>query len=139
LTGEGALDNRTRKRLYEYITDHPGASFQILKEAFRMKDGTLRYHLQYLLSNGDIMRSEDGRRRVYYCTGVKKNSLLGRLIPGKLSDQQRRLLELIAMDPGITSSDLWIRSRQTKRELNQNVRSLISLGLIWKVKAGGKA
>ena len=138
LTGEGAFDNRTRKRLYEYITSHPGVSFQILKEAFRMKDGTLRYHLQYLLSNGEIVRSEDDRRRVYYCSGVKKNSLLGRPIPGKLSDQQRRVMELIAMDPGVTNSDLWMRSKQTKRELNQNLRSLISLDLIWKVKVDGR-
>jgi predicted transcriptional regulator len=138
LPGEGALTNRTRKRLYEYITKHPGVSFQILKEAFRMKDGTLRYHLQYLLSKGEIVRSGDSHRRVYYCAGVKKNSLLGRAIPGKLSQQQRRILEIIAMDPGITSSDIWLRSKQTKRELNQNLRSLTDLGLIWKVKVGGK-
>ena len=138
MTGEGALTNRTRKRLYEYITKHPGVSFQILKEAFRMKDGTLRYHLQYLLSNGEIVRSGDCRRRVYYCAGVRRNSLLGRNIPGKLTDHQRRLLEIIALDPGITRSELWERSQQTKRGLNRNIRSLLDLGLIWKVKVDGE-
>ncbi len=134
MTGEGALDNRTRKRLYDYIISHPGVSFQILQEAFRIKDGTLRYHLQFLMKNGEIVRSGDGHKRVYYCSGMKKNSILGRPIPGKLTDQQKRLLELISLEPGIPKSDLWIRSKQTRNEITSNLRSLIDLGLIWKVR-----
>jgi len=134
LSGEGVIDNRTRKRLYDYIIDHPGVSFQVLQEAFRMKDGTLRYHLQYLLSQGEIVKGGDGHRRIYYCTGMKRNVLLGRPIPGKLNDQQRRILEVVALDPGISRGDLWMRTKQTRKELSENLRSLMDLGLIWKVK-----
>ncbi|MGA1792577.1 MAG: hypothetical protein ACMUHM_01365 [Thermoplasmatota archaeon] len=134
LSGEGVIDNRTRKRLYDYITGHPGVSFQVLQEAFRMKDGTLRYHLQYLLSKGEIVKGGDGHKRVYYCTGMKRNMLLGRPIPGKINDQQRTVLEIISLDPGISRSDLWMRTKQTRKELSENLRSLMDLGLIWKVR-----
>jgi DNA-binding transcriptional regulator GbsR (MarR family) len=63
---------------------------------------------------------------------------MGRPVPGNLSDRQRKLLEIIAMDPGISRSDLWMRSKQTRNEISQNLRSLISLGLIWKVKNDGE-
>jgi predicted transcriptional regulator len=134
LSGEGALDNRTRKRLYDHIMDHPGVSFKVLSEAFRMKDGTLRYHLQYLIGEGLIVRSSETNRRCYFCTGVKKNLLLGRSVPGRLNDQQKRLLEIVAMRPGIDHNDLWMTSRQTRNELNDNLRALIDLGFIWKVR-----
>ena len=134
LSGEGVIDNRTRKRLYDYITYHPGVSFQILQEAFRMKDGTLRYHLQYLLRRGEIVKGGDGHRRIYYCTGTKRNWLLGRPIPGRLNDQQRMVLETISLAPGISRSELWMRIKQTRKELSGNLRSLMDLGLIWKVK-----
>jgi len=135
LSGEGAIDNRTRKRLYYYIIDHPGVSFQVLQEAFRMKDGTLRYHLQYLLSKGEIAKAGDGHRRIYYCTGMKRNTILGRPIPGKLNEQQRRILEIVALDPGISRSDLWMRTKETSDELSKDLRSLMDLGLIWKVRS----
>ena len=134
MSGEGALDNRTRKRLYDHIMDHPGVSFNLLIEAFRMKDGTLRYHLQYLIGEGLIVRSSETSRRCYYCTGVKKNRLLGRTVPGKLNDEQKRLLEIVAMMPGIDHNDLWMTSRQSRKELNDNLRGLVDLGLIWKVR-----
>jgi predicted transcriptional regulator len=134
LSGEGALDNRTRKRLYDYIMDHPGVSFIVLSEAFRMRDGTLRYHIQYMIGEGLIVRPSETNRRCYFCSGVKKNKLLGRSIPGKLNDQQKRLLEIVAMRPGIDHNDLWMTSKQTRKELNENLRMLIDLGLIWKVR-----
>ena len=45
---DNAAAHETRKRLMLYIQENPGTTFQRLKGVFKLNEGTLRYHLNYL-------------------------------------------------------------------------------------------
>jgi predicted transcriptional regulator len=62
------LKHKTREKIYYFIADHPGVH---LREIFRKLDcseGTVRYHLKYLLKNKLIIKMAVERYTRYYTT-----------------------------------------------------------------------
>jgi predicted transcriptional regulator len=129
---ESAAAHETRKRLMLYIQENPGTTFQRLKGVFKLNEGTLRYHLNYLRRTKSIVQIKKDNKRTYLPSGF----LFGREV--RLNRDQKRVIELIQSDPGITRKELMERTRQSRKLLSYNLSRLNELGLVWRIKEGRK-
>ena len=56
MNGHGSTEHPTRKVLYQFIVENPGASFQLILNILKVPEGTLRYHLQQLQRSKRIIK-----------------------------------------------------------------------------------
>jgi predicted transcriptional regulator len=123
----------TREDLFRYICENPGVSFPTIRNAFRMNDGTLRYHLDYLCGEDRIRRMGDGERR-YYASDVPPS---GPARIDGLTREERRVAMAIKEHPGISRSELRSLSGAGRGDLSYILRRLKERRFIWKVEDGG--
>ena len=115
---EGA--NRTRKMLENYILSHPGATISLLKRIFQIPIGSLRYHLDVLERKGIIIHQLINNTKRYYGIGTDKG----------LSDDQRRLIYLMKIRPGITQKELIKKTRLKRHVVKYNLKKLDEIDII---------
>lgn len=128
---ETITGSKTRKILYEYIRDNPGTTFQVLKNIFRLSEGGLRYHLQYLERRNKILTKKNGKESGYFpCCGRR----LRLAFDAKLSPDQERILEIIMDHPGIPLKELKERSGMVSQSFIYTMRKLKQSKIIWKTK-----
>ena len=134
MEGEGYKDHHTRRLLYDYISENPGSTFKVLKSAFKLTDGTLRYHLGYLQKRRKIVQEKKGREKCYF-------SYLKKRFPFSdpnlhLSENQEFLLDLISKHPTIGYRELKERSGMDTASFSYNLKKLKRLKLVWRVNRG---
>lgn len=127
--------NETRDILDRYILEHPGVSFSHIKKFFSLNRGTLRYHLDYLLGEERVRSVRKGQQNCYY------SNQRGALDPitgsTELNGKQLRLLRAIKENPGISRKELLDLTKQSREEVNYNLRRLKEKKVIWKIADGG--
>ena len=141
MTGkEGALEHKARKAVYDYIMAHPGVPFGTIQKVFNMNASTLKYHLNYLERNNQVLSKREGRYRLYFCIHGSPSQL--EPAPASkietLTDVQRYLLNVIRNDPGIKASKLASVSNMNQKNLSYNIQRLIDQQLIWRIQNGGE-
>jgi predicted transcriptional regulator len=138
--GKGVFKNKSRKLIYDFIRSHPGASFGSIKEFFDMKNSTLEYHLHYLEKDRKITSKRRGRRRCYYCKyRVEPHTFSFSSVLNNLTNIQKKLLDQIKNEPGITNKELIQKNKLNRKKLSYNIKQLGKLNLIWMVKNNGGA
>jgi predicted transcriptional regulator len=130
---EIVIEHETRRMIYEHILAHPGVSFNILKQVFGLKDGTLRYHLDYLKKKEKIIFSKG--KRCYYPTRsetvvfqMKNNKMESHF----LSPLQSQILNIIKERPGINQKELVKKIGLNRFTVNNNLKKLMELCIIRK-------
>jgi predicted transcriptional regulator len=127
--------NETRNDLDRYILEHPGVSFSHIRKIFNINRGTLRYHLEYLQGEERIRSVRKGNQNCYFSN--QRAALDPVTGSSELNSKQIRLLRAIREKPGISRKELLELTRQSREEINYNLRRLKDLKVIWKVKDGG--
>jgi len=138
MSSEDVLGHRTRKVVYNYISNHPGAAFGTIKGMFDLAEGTLRYHLQYLERHKIIYSQSMGNYRCYYPTDKAGSSIITvpDIDPNTLTELQKQIVTIIRQKPGTTVSELESYTRADKRVLRYNLKVLKDQMIIWKVGNG---
>lgn len=134
--GEAALQHKTRKQIYNYISTHPGVSFGNIRNFLGLNESTLKYHLIYLERAREITSKPEGRRRCYFCAHQQSSILRSqpRAAHFDLSGTQQRIVNLIRNRPGITKQDLISQTKLNRKTVSYNIDKLLEQKLIWQIK-----
>ena len=132
MEGEVYKEHSTRKLIYEYICENPGATFRIIKSAFNMTDGTLRYHLSYLQRRRKVVQEKKGRENSYFSYIRKRFPFSNPNL--NLNENQERILELISQHRGISQRTLKRGSGLSRESFEYNMKRLRKQKLIRRVK-----
>lgn len=115
---DGVLENERRSRMYDLIRDHPGVTFQELRQAGELGAGATQHHLHLLEQHGLVRRQRDGRHTRFYPTGPKIEAPTG-LTPARI-----RILHVLEREPGLTATVLAARLDQRVQSTWEQLASL---------------
>ena len=133
---EDVLDHRTRRMVYNYISSHPGVSFQKIRHVLDLNSSTLRYHLQYLQRSGKIVLEMEGGKKFYYPRGAGSGSFEHEPKPPELTNKEKRVLDTIKRHPGISRKGICNYTNIDGKTTSKCIRALRDKKLIWKVRSG---
>lgn len=116
-----------------YICQNPGASFNLIKSAFRMNPGTLRYHLEILERMERIRKVKKGTMNRYFPDYLARFRNLG---SGKknLKNDHRRVHNLIEENPGITRREILTSLDIGRDDLSSALKDLRDRKMIMEIK-----
>lgn len=135
MPNDACVNGDIRNLLYNHINKYPGITFQLLKSAFRIPEGTLRHHLNQLQKQGKIVQEKRKNERCYYSSFRRRYPQCPEDI--KLSEPQERLMEIINENSGISRKEIMTRVQMDRKTLTYHLKRLKKLKLIWKVDQGG--
>ena len=124
---DAALGHPRRRRLFEYICDHPGVHLRALSEELSMGLGVLRLHLGTLRREGFVRSRRTGRRRVYFAWSYRG---------GAGSSRRERLLDAIDRSQGVTPNGLAREFGVSRMLVSYHVRRLRENGEVVALRSG---
>ena len=133
------LTHKSRRLIYNFISNNPGVSFENIKRFFDMNKSTLNYHLKYLERNTKVISKLEDGQRCYYCA-YKVSQMIKPIqtrTPANLTQIQEKLLLLIQQKPGVTNKELINQTRINRKNLSYNIKKLRDQRLIWAVNNDG--
>ena len=80
------FDLDTRRRIYNFILNHPGLHFRNISRELNMPRSTLEYHLRYLKARGFLNPVSQGNYTYYY------------VLDNKLDSNQKKMLHLLSKE-----------------------------------------
>jgi len=119
LTRESALQQKVRFVLFEYIREHPGASFSEVRDVFGLRNGAAAYHLGVLEKQGFVRSDRRTYRRFYFSAG---KPVPGTSLP--LSELQGSILATVRTEPGIGVREISRRIGRDHATVGYNVKAL---------------
>ena len=125
LARETALQRKVRLLLFEYVRDHPGASFSEVRHALGLENGVTAYHLSVLEKLGLVHSESRRRHRWYYPNG---DVSLWRELP--LSPLQTSIVEAVRREPGIGVRELARRVDHRASSVGYSVKALSRDGVL---------
>jgi predicted transcriptional regulator len=132
---EIVFDHDIRRMVYNHILAYPGESFITLRNIFNLKNGTLRYHLEYLEKADRILSDlENGKRCYYPLNNEIEVSKLFENNPrsSKFSTIQQKILSTIKYNPDITQKNLVTKTGLSRFTISYNMKKFIDMGLVKK-------
>ena len=130
---DGVLDHDTRKMIYHHILTYPGVQYNILKDIFDLKDGTLRYHLEYLEKAERILSDIENGKRCYYPLQneiVVSNRFGKKPYKNNFTSTQLKILTTIKRNPGISQKELIKKTALSRFTVSYNLRKFIGMGFV---------
>ncbi len=102
ISRKNALEHDTRRAAYLCIRENPGINHASLSRRLGINVGTLRYHLAALCETRKIRSEHTHGLLRYYANGGAAGE--GEGYP--LNGTRRRILDLLAQDPGMTRKEI---------------------------------
>jgi predicted transcriptional regulator len=122
------LDLPTRRRIFDFVRGHPGASARTVQRGVGMGWGETAYHLDQLLRAGLLHRERGGRRDYYF--PVDMLPIDRQLLLSMQSATERALLVELARFPDLSFRDLVERLGFGKSSVAFHLKFLVALGIV---------
>jgi DNA-binding MarR family transcriptional regulator len=119
------LDQLSRGRIFQYITDNPGAHFNRIKSHLSIKNGVLAYHLKVLEEQEYIKSRKDRKFKRFYNI---EHTISNNITP--LNEIQRKIIKMISNKPEINQVDLAKALNSSPEVVSYNINELKGQGLI---------
>jgi len=100
LKKECILQNVTRRSIFHYIEQNPGAYFNLIRTKLSLPTGQLLHHLDVLLKEDFVRKQRDGRLVRFFTYDHEKRSM------NILSEKQSRIFSVIKEIPDITQKEI---------------------------------
>ena len=122
------LDLPTRRRIFDFVGEHPGSSARTVQRGVGLGWGETAYHLDQLLRAGLLHRERGGRRDYYFPPSMLPVDR--QLLLSMQSAVERALLVELTRFPGLTFRDLVVRLGLGKSTAAFHLKFLLALGLV---------
>lgn len=126
LKKDEVLDHFVRGQIYGYIMSHPGKSYNIIRSALDITNGTLSHHLRTLEVQGFIKSRRDGVHTRFYPIDMK----IPRETGIRLSDLQIRIIKLIKSGEGLSQVEIAKALDKSQQCISYNLRQMKREGII---------
>lgn len=118
-----------RRRIFRWISDHPGEHFRRIERQVDIGTGTLKYHLDKLMEAGLIVSERQGKYRLFFRAGVRRSGLY-------LTPAQRAMMEYVRDNPGQHTSGIAKARGCTARTAYYHLGYLADRGVLRGEKKG---
>lgn len=132
---ESDLELDSRRAIYQQIADVPGIHFRALLDELEYAQGTLQDQLRWLVDEGLIEISEDGKYTRYY--PIAEFNEADQVIMNALRRKySRRILGHLLKDGQLSTSDLSDRLEKANSTVSWHLSNLSEAGLVTKERDG---
>jgi DNA-binding MarR family transcriptional regulator len=125
LKRDKVLDHFLRGRIFEVIRKKPGITYNAIRRDLGISNGSLAYHVYTLQREGFVKSVPEGPYRRFF-TMDEPVSRAGVLV----SELQKKILDLLAVEPGISQSIIANRLGTSPQSVNYNVSRLVRKGMV---------
>ena len=122
------LELPVRRRIFEFVGGHPGASARGVQRGLGLGWGETTYHLDQMLRAGLLHRERGGRRDYYFRPDTPP--IDRQLLVVMQSPVERAMLVELARFPGASFRDLMSRLNLGKSTAAFHLRFLVALGVV---------
>ena len=135
--GFDALELESRRRIYEYLRDHPGAYPREVMTALGMHQGQVNYHLDTLEERGLIVGTKEDYHKRYFLPGTvpREQRALARFLKARAP---RAALLALLQEPGLSHGALAQRVGVSAPTLTYHMKRLQAMGLVLRQPEGGE-
>lgn len=119
----------TRKRIYEYIRDHPGHHFRQIRRNLGLAMGDAQYHLYNLEREGLVVSKRRGIYKRFYPSrvfGEKQKDIMGLLS----QETPRKILLVLLRKPGASQGQIAAFSKVSPPTITWHMKRLMGEGLV---------
>lgn len=134
---EPDLELESRRRIYQHIADGPGIHFRSLVDELDYAKGTVQYHLHWLVENGIVERSEDGKYTRYYPM-ESFDETDTEVMNALRSEYRRRIVAYLASEDSLTTSELSDSLGKSSSTVSWHLSNLEEKGVVEKHRDGRK-
>jgi len=123
------LELENRKNIYEFINKHPGVHQREIIRNIKLSEGTVKYHLNYLIKNGFIDRKKSmGYSRFY--PSKKIGTIEKKILDIFRQETPKQILLLLLLQFGMSQSDISMELEKDSKNISRYLNKLIDTGLI---------
>jgi predicted transcriptional regulator len=122
------LDLPARRRIFDFVGEHPGSSARNVQRGLGLGWGETVYHLEQMLRVGLLRRERGGRRDYYFRADMPP--IDRQLLLVMQSPIERGLLVELARFPGRSFGELMTRLALGKTTTAFHLKFLVALGLV---------
>jgi len=127
---QNVLDNRNRKDIFDYVLGHPGCTPAEITSRQNMKNGTVKYHIQMLESQGKVILKRMGKYTRIFNTSHANSDLEKTLCSYTKNETSKNLLCAIMEEPGVTNQRLSERFSIDKSSVHWHMERFLNDNLI---------
>lgn len=128
-----ALDSR--RLIYEYIRETPGAHLRKVHRGVALPFGQVLYHLAYLEKNGLIVVKKDGKFNRYFVKNIFRKEEKDMLAVLR-HDVPRRIAILLMFRPRLTHKDVLAYVDVSPSTLSFHLQKMVDAGILAKETHG---
>jgi predicted transcriptional regulator len=126
---EEPLALASRRSIYDYIGEHPGAFVREIERELGMQPGLLSYHLHQLEAGGLVKAHDDGYRRCYFIAD-SVSPATRQAVALLRQEAVRDILLLLLRDGTMTFGQLIREMRVSKSTMSHHMKRLVAMGFV---------
>ena len=127
---QNVLENRNRKDIFDYVLGHPGCTPAEITLTQNMKNGTVKYHIQMLESQGKIILKRMGKYTRLFNTSHANSDLEKTVFSYTKNETSKNLLCAIMEEPGVTNQRLSERFSLDKSSVHWHMERFLHDNLV---------
>jgi len=131
---EEVLDNFVRGQIQGYIVANPGDHYNSIRNALKLNNGTLAWHLRKLEDEGIVKGRTDGIHKRFY----PFDTVVPEPDGGALTEVQRMILARVRETPGISQKDIAGLLKVSGSTVNYHIGTLVGQGKVRQQRDGMK-
>lgn len=129
------LELASRRAIYQHVVDNPGTHFRALLDALDYAQGTVQYQLRWLVEEGLLEVSEDGKYTRYYPADEFDD--VDRAVMNALRrEYARRVLAHLLADGPLSTTELSDRLGKASSTVSWHLSKLHEADLVSKERDG---